>query len=260
MGRRFVDRALLIVLMMPFGCAGAARDVNGTSHVIVFVPGVSGDGPWYGGLKRELRRSDPGAFVQVHAWGAPLPLFMLNFSNRAIHYSAERRLARRVHQLRARYPLATIDVVAHSAGCGVALGGLARLEAPQVRTVVLIAPSVSPKYDLSPALARIAGDVHVFHSERDTLLLSWRTRNFGTYDRVKTAAAGHVGFDLSRLAPDLRARVHQHPHQPDWRKLGNDGSHDGPLARAFVARVVVPLLCDDLTAAPPVRSFAESSR
>ena len=66
----------------------------------------------------------------------------------------ERRLARRVHQLRARYPLATIDVVAHSAGCGVALGGLARLEAPQVRTVVLIAPSVSPKKKYAqPAVA-----------------------------------------------------------------------------------------------------------
>jgi hypothetical protein len=106
----------------------------------------------------------------------------------------------------------------------------------------MLAPSVSPQYDLEPALRNLGGEAHVFHSDRDTLFLSWRTSKFGTYDNVKTKAAGNVGFDLSKLLPELWRRVVQHSYDPAWRELGNDGTHDGPLSRAFVARVITPLL------------------
>ena len=204
------------------------------ARVVVFVPGVSGDGPWYGGLKRGLG----GARVETHSWGAPLPLFALNFSNRGIHAMAERKLAERLNRFEGR-----VDIVAHSAGCGVALGALRRLDGPtRVGNVVLLAPSVSPGYDLAPSIASMNGTIHVFHSDRDTLFLSWRTSRFGTYDRVKTKAAGNTGFDLSNLPPHLRDRVVQHAYDPSWKSLGNDGGHDGSLARRFVERVVAPLV------------------
>ena len=229
--------SLILALSLGTGCA--PRAASDASRVVVFVPGVSGDGPWYGGLKRGLG----DVRIETHAWGAPLPLFAMNFSNRGIHRSAEEKLARRLLKLVERHRPERIDVVAHSAGCGVALGALRRLDEPIAHTVVLLAPSVSPTYDLAPALARVQRGLHVFHSDRDTLFLSWRTSNFGTYDNVKTRAAGNTGFDLAALAPpELRARVVQHAYQPSWRQLGNDGSHDGPLAQRFVERVVAPLL------------------
>jgi pimeloyl-ACP methyl ester carboxylesterase len=189
-----------------------------------------------------MKRALGDVQIETHGWGAPLPLFAMNFSNRGIHRTAEAKLAARLEKLVEQHRPDRIDIVAHSAGCGVALGALRRIDEPIVHTVVLLAPSVSPAYDLAPALSRVGGDVHVFHSDRDTLFLSWRTSNFGTYDNVKTRAAGNTGFDLAALAPELRARVVQHAYQPPWRQLGNDGSHDGPLAQRFVERVVAPLL------------------
>jgi pimeloyl-ACP methyl ester carboxylesterase len=234
--------ALLVLLV---GCGPHAHRM--TDRVIVFVPGVSGDGPWYGGLKRGLGDVP----VETHAWGAPLPLFALNFSNRGIHDEAEAKLAQRLQRLVQAQPLARIDIVAHSAGCGVALGALGRLDRRIVDSLVLLAPSVSPTYDLAPSLAHVQGQMHVFYSDRDTLFLSWRTSNFGTYDNVKSKAAGNTGFDLSLIDPELRVGVVQHAYDPRWRDLGHDGGHDGPLAREFVARVVAPLL--ELTPAAPSR-------
>ena len=241
MTRTWLGIALVFALV---GCG--PRAYLATDRVIVFVPGVSGDGPWYGGLKRGLG----DVRIETHAWGAPLPLFAMNFSNRGIHESAEAKLAERLQRL-ARQRAGRIDIVAHSAGCGVALGALRRVNEPVVDSVVLLAPSVSPTYDLAPSLARVRSAVHVFHSDRDTLFLSWRTSNFGTYDNVKTKAAGNTGFGLWSLAPELRPRVVQHAYDPTWRELGNDGSHDGPVARSFVERVVAPLL--DLTPAASSR-------
>src|SRR5688572_11402089 len=128
---------MLIGLVPGLGCG--ARGQVATSRVVVFVPGVGGDGPWYGGLKRGLGNVQ----VQTHSWGAPLPLFALNFSNQEIHNAAEKKLAERLRRIARQQPDARIDVVAHSAGCGVALGALRRFDGPIPRTVVLLAPSVS---------------------------------------------------------------------------------------------------------------------
>jgi alpha-beta hydrolase superfamily lysophospholipase len=125
----------------------------------------------------------------------------------------------------------------------VVVGGLARTDR-SVDTVVLIAPSFSPTYDLSPALWRMRGRLHLFSSTGDTTFLKWRTGNFGTYDRIKTPAAGYAGADLSDLDPTLRARVVQHAWQSEWKSLGNDGGHFGGVSGAFVRQVVLPLFGD----------------
>jgi len=234
---------LLCLACLGAVCAGCAGSAGRGNHLIVFVAGVGGDGAWYGGLKRGIVESRSDGRIESFNWGAPLPLFALNFNSRSIHQDAERKLAARIDALYAKNSDAPIDIVAHSAGCGVTLGALALINSDgAIGDVILLAPSVSPGYDLAPALSRIRGTLHAFHSDRDTLFLAWRTSRFGTYDNVKTKAAGNLGFDLSRLPPELARRVVQHPYDPAWRELGNDGTHDGPLSRAFVARVVAPLL------------------
>src|SRR5687768_6369690 len=104
---------LIVLVAILGGCGSRAHD--GASRVIVFVPGVSGDGPWYGGLKRGLG----DVRIETHAWGAPLPLFAMNFSNARIHDAAERKLADRLRRIVKRQPEVRVDLVAHSAGCGV---------------------------------------------------------------------------------------------------------------------------------------------
>jgi hypothetical protein len=213
---------------------GCTTSTSAGDDAVFVVHGVGGAGA-SGGLVNALKR--PGRSVRSFEWGAPAPLFFLNFSGKSTHEQAEQKLAAAVGKWHSEHPGGRIELVGHSAGCGVILGALPRLDF-DVGTVILLAPSVSPQYDLHAALAKINGTLHVFHSERDTTFLKWRTGNFGTYDRVKTPAAGNLGFEGAYPANKLI----QHPYDPAWEKLGNDGGHFGPVQKGFVRAVVEPLL------------------
>ena len=227
------------------GCA-ARPDNPITPDVLFFVPGAAGDGGQYDGLFRGLRAGGVEAHVDVVSWGAPGPLFVLNFQDDKIHAAAEEKLAAALRAWREAHIGGRIDVIAHSAGCGVVLGALTRDGVPEVGTVVLLNPSVSPTCPLERPLRRIGSRLHVFLSDKDTMFLSWRTRTFGTYDNVKTRAAGNVGFRVEGLPADLRAKVVQHAREPSWEAEGNDGGHFGTVKEHFVKTTVAPLLAPTL--------------
>ena len=209
--------------------------------MIVLVHGAGG-GDGYGGLEQGLRDGGVDRPIVMFHWGAPACLFMLNLQDRGIHAAAEKKLAAQMEQWRAAHPAGRMSLIAHSAGCGVALGALGRSgNEVKVDTLILLAPSVSPAYDLSPAVCHISGQLHVFHSDRDTLWLKWRTGTFGTYDNVRTTAAGNVGFTPESLPAELRGKVVQHAYDLQWQEWGNDGGHFGGLAKEFAARVLAPL-------------------
>ena len=226
------------------GCTRHPRTLD-SSHVVFVVHGAGGFGSTYNDLIDALDSDeDSSRTVRLFRWGAPGPLFMFNFSNQSIHDKAERELASEIQRWQAAHADgdARVDLVGHSAGCGVILGALAQLDKSQVDRVILLHPSVSPMYPLSGAVAHVRSTMHVFYSDRDTVFLKWRCSQFGTYDRVKTPAAGYMGFDLANLPGTLRERVHQHAHQGAWSSLGDDGGHFGALNRPFVNNLVVPLL------------------
>lgn len=225
---------LLILMLAALACGCASNDATAGDDVVFVVHGVGGAGA-SGGVVKALKQD--GRSVRSFQWGAPAPLFFLNFSSKSVHDRAESALATALMQWHTKHPAGRIDLVGHSAGCGVILGALPRLNF-NAHQVVLLSPSVSPGYDLNPALAKISGQLHVFHSDRDTTFLSWRTGNFGTYDRVKTAAAGNRGFEGNYPA----GKVIQHPYDPAWKDLDHDGGHFGAAQRRFVEAVVEPLL------------------
>lgn len=223
------------------GCAGRPDNPT-TQDVLFFVPGAAGDGGHYDGMIRGLRAGGVAEHLEVVTWGAPGPLFVMNLQDDKIHRAAEEKLAAALRAWRASHGKGRIDVIAHSAGCGVVLGALGREDVPEVGTVVLLNPSVSPGYPLERPLSRVASRLHVFHSDRDTVFLSWRTRTFGTYDNVRTRAAGNVGFRLASLPAEQRAKVVQHAREPSWEAQGNGGGHFGTVKETFVKTTVAPLL------------------
>jgi pimeloyl-ACP methyl ester carboxylesterase len=226
--------ALFLLLIHLVGCSTEARK---TGDVIFFSSGVAGDGTWYSSIRDGLQKGGINRpLVSIH-WGAPGPLFMMNFSNESIHRDAEMKLAKTIVEARKSDPGRRIDLMGLSAGCGVVLGALKRLpDDIHVRTVVLLAPSVSPQYDITPSLAHVDDFLHAFISEHDTLFLKWRTSNFGSYDNIKTPAAGFVGFQQKY------PKLIQHPYQTEWKDLGNDGGHVGTTGSRFVSQIIAPLL------------------
>jgi pimeloyl-ACP methyl ester carboxylesterase len=231
-------------MILLFGLlAGCQSSPPRTGDVILFSPGVAGDGPWFSRLRGGLRQGGiDRPMVSIH-WGAPPPLFMFNYTDTSIHDTAEREMAERILAARKNDPTRQIDLIGHSAGCGVVLGALRRLPAEvRVRTVILLAPSVSPQYDLHASLDHVDSVIHAFISDRDTVFLKWRDSHFGGYDNIKSPAAGYAGFDLSNLDPAHRAKLIEHLYQPEWKDLGNDGGHIGATASGFAAKVLAPLL------------------
>jgi pimeloyl-ACP methyl ester carboxylesterase len=226
-------RAMMsIILLATCGCA-ATPPIHDAADVIFIVPGVNGE---IGGMMAGLSQGPRS--VQSVSWGMPPPLFFMNFSDKPIHDAAEKKLAQTIAQWRQMHPDGQIDLVGHSAGCGVILGALPLIGEVRVGDVVLLAPSVSPTYDLHPALEKIAGQLHVFYSQHDTVFLQWRDSHFGTYDRIKTSAAGFAGFAGMYLSD----KVVQHQYQDQWRDLGNDGGHFGTISEPFVREILAPLL------------------
>lgn len=215
-----------------------------SAHIVCVVPGVSGDLGGYRGLLSALRETG-AADLREFSWGSAI--FLLNFQSTSIHDTAEKELAARITEWLRQKPDCRIDLIGHSAGGGVILGALGRLsEGLKVNHVVLLAPSVSPGYNLVPALGHATARLDLYYSSEDVFFLKWRTGTFGTYDNVRTPAAGHLGFSPQPpLSAELARKLVQHSYDPTWRELGNDGSHQAPTAHDFIRDIVAPLLKTD---------------
>jgi hypothetical protein len=163
--------------------------------------------------------------------------------------------ARLLADAMARFRNASADIplffVGKSGGSGVIVKALERMEERSVERVILLAPALSPEYDLSTSLRAVTRDMVVFWSPLDVFFLGLGTRVFGTADRVKTAGAGMTSF---RIPPAIgkpalesdRASQYAKLRQIRWTSRmaasGNLGGHFGPDSPLFLKKYVVPLL------------------
>jgi hypothetical protein len=151
-------------------------------------------------------------------------------------------------------PDSPIFLTAHSGGCAIAVWALEKLpRGIQVDQVLLLAPALSPTYDLSAALRHVRGRMFAFTSTSDSLVLDTGTRVFGTMDGQHTEAAGYSGFVMPATADaDAYLKLSAEPYQQDWMQYNNWGDHIGPMSRRFAAAVLAPLI--------EPSSFAATSR
>src|SRR5947207_5990254 len=152
MTRRFSISIFILIAATAGGCRSNAP-LEG-QDLLVVVPGCAGDGFWYNALRHSVSENQPGRIIRTFHWGLPLPLYMMNLQDPRVHRAAEKSLAKALEKWRNRYPSGQLTLVGHSAGCGVILQTLRHLDKPiEVDSVILLAPSLSPDYDLGPALA-----------------------------------------------------------------------------------------------------------
>ena len=105
-------------------------------------------------------------------------------------------------------------------------------------------------------------EVVVFWSPFDVLILGAGTWVFGTVDRVRSVAAGLVGFQVPADLNDSDQAQYQKLRQIRWTRemvaAGNFGGHAGTDNPAFLRKYVVPLL-RKIAADPAPESLAGSS-
>jgi len=236
----------ILAALLALAAAGCATPVIAPQqpNTVIVVPGLGGDGGDYAQIVHALHDAGCQDRLCVFNWGCSWALFPITLASSGLHHDTERRLAALIIQWRKDHPGSRIALIGHSAGAGVIVGMLARLDdSVTVGPVILLAPALSPDFDLRPALAH-ANCIHVFYSADDWFWQGIGSTIFGGYDGVHRDGAGRRGFTLAHLSDEQKCKVIQHPWQPQWKSLGEDGGHFDWMSGPFVAHVLAPLIGD----------------
>jgi len=231
---------LLLSLLVP-GVAQAATPT--TQPLLLHLPGVGGYRGIDQNMLRGLREGGVNDDFEVYDW-------TLNHPGLAALHGYDQNLKQAQHladilTARARaYPDSPIVLTSHSGGGAIAIWALERLpEDVHIQALFMLAPALSPMYDLTPALRHVTDRVYSFNSIQDQLVLGYGCRFCGTMDGQKTDAAGRVGFKRPPTGDENEyAKLFQVDYNPQWINLGNIGDHIGPLAPPFAAEVLAPLI------------------
>ena len=124
-----------------------------------------------------------------------------------------------------------------SGGSGIVVRALEELPEGSVEAAVLLAPALSPGYDLSRALGAVRREMVVFWSPLDVVILGAGTWLFKTVNRVRSVGAGMVGFrrpaGLDEAGRAQYAKLRQVRWRPGWRRPATSGVTSGRIVRPF---------------------------
>ena len=190
--------------------SGPVRDRGDEStHGLVMVIGGIGGLDWCGfALRRLLKNRRSPYTIQVFPWGLGFGRWHADLTNTINRDTQARLIAETIRLQKASQSGCPVFVVAKSGGAGVAVKALELLDEEAVERVVLLAPAVSPTYDLTGALRAIRREMVVYWSPFDLLILGAGTRLFGTIDRVKDLhqALSWLAFGFHPLMASTRLK------------------------------------------------------
>ncbi len=209
-------------------------------RTIVFAANGAGGGTTFSeNLRDAAAETRSGLIVRTVPWARYGTVYKDNSDTEA-HFKAAARLAEHVQELQSCCPNSRFVLVGYSAGSRVVLAAAEMLPPCSLDRVVLLASSVSCRYELRPALRASCGGIDNFYSADDQLL-AMAEEDVGTTDGQRGPMAGRVGFrDPSGECdgcpyPNLR--------QHRWRAdLGGMGTHAYWVRPLFLRNSLVPLL------------------
>ena len=238
-----------------FGCAAPAPRVvaaevrtDCSKAWLLHLPGIAGERRVDHELIHGFQQAGYDGKARIYDWTEHDPGL-----DALLAYERNHREAQKVADIIADQfhadPDSRIILTGHSGGTGLVVWALEDLpDDVKVQSVFLLASALSPEYDLTKALRHVRGNVYVFSSLGDSLVLGTGTRLFGTIDGIKSEAAGLAGFVMPKGADrELYAKLVSEPYQKQWLNFGHVGNHIGCMNRMFVANVMAPLLLKDLS-------------
>jgi pimeloyl-ACP methyl ester carboxylesterase len=165
-----------------------------------------------------------------------------------------RKVADKIIDYQNRYPNRPVHIVGHSGGGGLAVLVLEALPPTrQISAAVLLAPALSPTYDLSRALRRTSSGIWNFYSPYDVGFLRAGTTVFGSIDGEHGSSAGAVAFTPPwGLASEdrllYRSKLHQQRYTYAMSSSGHSGGHFGWADERFVKNWLAPLVYSQIEA------------
>ena len=238
-----------------YGPPAALPADRGDVGLVLIADGVGGLDFCGTALEYLVSKATPPLDARTVRWGHGLGRWFADLSGVENHQKHAEETARDVTAFRREHPDGAIFLVGKSGGTAIVTRALELIPPGTVEAAVLLAPALSPEYDLAPALRAVRREIVVFWSPLDVFVLGIGTLVFGTVDRKHSVAAGMVGFRPDAmpnggLDQSLRAKLTQIRWRPSMATTGNLGGHVGPDCPAFLRRYVVPLLRVGATARP----------
>jgi pimeloyl-ACP methyl ester carboxylesterase len=179
-------------------------------------------------------------------WGHGFGRWFADLTDVDNHQARSLEIVEMVRDRIDREPSKPVFLVGKSGGTWIVIKALEALPEGSVEAVVLLAPAISPGYDLSRALRAVNREMVAFWSPLDAIVLGIGTWLFKTTDRVRSFSAGFVGFrvpdGLDLQKQGLYSRLKQVRWRPKMARTGYFGGHVGPDSPAFLRKYVVPLL------------------
>ncbi|MCK4660786.1 MAG: hypothetical protein KAV82_14800 [Phycisphaerae bacterium] len=219
------------------GCAhtGGAAERFGKTY---YLDGAGNWGFGSGEVSRGLKQAGYRGDVEVFLWTMTLnPLAdQLNYLGARMRAA---KLADRIARYHRKYPHNKINLIALSAGTGVATWAIEKLPSDvKIDTLVLLGSSLSHDYDMTKVLDHMAGKIYAYYSPHDTVLQA--VKIIGTIDQKR----GVDSIGLVGLQP-----VHGHGNRivniawsRRWLKLGWAGAHTDCTNQVFVRYEIAPRL------------------
>lgn len=251
--------AIIFLLAASYsGCAAIGAKSPPTSELMsqerlqhgytLVLAGVSGDADSDNKIVHGLMDGNVSTAIDIHDWtrGPFMPFHNL----RDLKYNRLRaqEIAGKIVEYQRHYPGRPVYLMGYSAGAGMAVLSLEALPPDhRVTNAILLAPVLTPDYDLRLALARTREGIHSFYSYLDVPVLVGLSTLVGTMDGRHTMAAGAVGFRtpdglLPSEAEYYDRALKQHHFSLDMLPLGNLGGHSGWTSLAFARERLAPLI------------------
>lgn len=241
-----------VVLALTGGCSLSHLDTpERREHgLVIILPGIEGPSYWNHNIARGLEEGGVRNAIQIFDWGSKVPGGMLiNIADYERNKLMAGELRDHIVQFKRRHPASNVHLIGHSGGGGIAIMAAELLpEDTRLATIILLAPALSPEYDLRPALRRVSVGIFNYYSHLDAGFLGVGTSVAGTMDRRHTPAAGAVGFTLAAARGDSDRALYRKLQQIAWHRdmggYGHMGDHMGWTQPSFVRRYLAPLLRD----------------
>lgn len=210
---------------------------------------IDGAGNWgYGVLEVQdgLRRAGYRGQIINYRWSPTFNPALDQTVGRPVARLRGKALGEEINTYRAKYPQASVNIIALSAGTGVAVWACENVRPPaSVQNLILLGSSLSSDYDMRAALANISGSVWVYHSSADQILAG-PVRALGTIDgKVGVEPAGLVGL---RPAGQPDPRIRNIRWSASYERYGWTGAHTDATSEPFVRAVLARHLLESAPA------------
>lgn len=235
-------------------------DNTGIDREITYYLGGAGTlgGIGNGSVREGLRKGRYQGAINVIPWQSWFGDVLRDQIDRTRNQREAQRVADEILQYQQTYPGRRVNIIALSAGTGIATWALERLPADaNVGTVVFLGSSLSRRYDLTDALRRVDGRLYVYYSAADPIL-RYGLPLAGTVDREfqGPSAAGLSGFALPPGASHemielYNRKLRNMAWKPRYERYGYRGLHTDGTSAPFVAEFIAPLLREPLETMPP---------